>query len=117
MSESDKVKEAILMWIDGLDAINTKLRRDIGANPFKSPPEARKPSPAMPNLQTLNWQTIDAPSNPKGPWEKCVDVQSPEWQKMRDLLRTKNSPMFSDGFIYWLAQNEDFIGRRKKAKT
>jgi hypothetical protein len=106
MSEFEKVKEAILMWIDGLDAINTKLRRDLGADPFKK---------GSAKLQFDVAKIVWTPANDKPDQEYAFPDKNSgnkDYENLQIFLRSAGGRITSEGKFMWLFQDDKTVGRK-----
>lgn len=72
----------------------------------------------MPDLSKLAWVTVQAPNNPKGPWEKTIDASKPEFSEMMKILKSIGKSLFSGGYLYWTGMflDVEYIGRRLQKK-
>jgi hypothetical protein len=101
--ELRKIIDAGLMYT--LETIGAGPREPEKGAPSEQPRESAKAEPAykteMPDMTKLAWVTVQAPNNPKGPWEKTTDAVKPEFMEMMKILKSTNKQLFSGGYLYW----------------
>ena len=122
----DQVRESMLIYCDGQDAVNTQLRRSIGGNPFKNPTLEQKLSKPievkLPNLNNLVWTVVpehdyDWQGEHKHveAYEKSEDKAKPEFVEQLKLIESKGErTMFNGGFIVWLDKKNGNLCRRAR---
>jgi hypothetical protein len=108
----ERTREALLIYCDAIDSATTQLRRNLGAQPFKSASEARplkKEEKKLPSGDELKWEPMQPTA--KGPWEKCSGPSdSIVFQTMVKLLKQKNMRP-GQHHLYWL-NTDGSLGRR-----
>jgi len=105
VSELEKLREAVLLFCDGLDSVVTKLRQDLGA-------EAKTETF---NLRTehINWSDQQGT---KGPYQRSDDFDSRHHKELLKWLASKDGrARRKDGFFYWTFENGSTIGRKLMA--
>lgn len=134
MSENqDQTREALLLFCDGLDAITTKLRRDLHAETvaFKTAdkretedylkshghlnPDLTKPAY---DVTKIVWTGAEGG---KGPFllakeeSQISDENKQNFGILREMLKLGGGSIFGKAEIIWLFKNDDkAIGRKKK---
>jgi len=105
MSESQKIREAVLLFCDGLDSVVTKLRQDLGA-------EAKTETFNL-RPEHINWKDT---TGTKGPYQRSDDVNNHHHKEMLKWLASKGGrARRKDGYFYWTFENGSTIGRKKMA--
>ena len=120
----DQVRESMLLYCDGQDAVNTQLRRSIGGNPFKAqtleqkvkeqPLEVRLPY----DVAKLKWEPRTPTKQPnKGPYELTQDDGSDNFRNLRDAVQGAGEKgMFTKFGQYWVMFEGKAVGRRARKK-
>jgi len=96
-----KLRDSLSMAAEALnDYINTL-----------APKEEKKPTF---DAEKLPWETIPAPDNPKGPWQKTLKSEDPNFIALADWIRDKGKTVkYQGSSMYWIL-NDGAIGRRIK---
>lgn len=127
LTKIDQIQDAMLLYCDGLDAVDTQLRRNIGGNPFKAQTLEQKMQPLevrLPDLSKLSWTIVPAhdyvwegQNKHTDAYEKSLDKEKPEFQGMVKLIESKGGrPMFNGGFMVWFDQKDGSLGRRARKR-
>jgi len=111
---SEQQKDAVLIFMDGLEAIITEYRKNVGAKTQTAPQitvETFDPD-------KIAWQPRQGQ---KGPYELSEDFNNPEYKKMLALMQTAGGNLSKGGKFYWTFQNGSTVGRKdrtpKEVKT
>lgn len=116
----DKIREALLIHCDAIDAATTQLRRNLGGQPFKraEAPKTEKAKAETPKIDAAKiiWQWMEAPGNPKGPYQKATlegagSTAGPEFEALLQAIKTTKFYTL-DGWRYWMFSDQRTIGRR-----
>ena len=123
MTEVEKLREDLEIMLNGFEAAITQFRKSQGMK--VEPQQAHENLPF--NIEVIKWTEIQAPDNPKGPYQKSDDVNSADFKALhKHIIEQKTATGKPAIFIksgastgtYWLFQNGATIGRRlAKKKT
>ncbi len=134
MSENENVKEAILNFCDGLDAIVTKLRRDLHAETvaFKTA-DKREAEDYLKSHEHLNLpKDLTKPAydvmkivwtdaqGPKGPIllakeeAQMSDENKRHFGILKETLKLSGGSIFGRAEMLWLFREERAIGRKRR---
>jgi hypothetical protein len=129
MSEQEDVKEAILNFCDGMDAIVTKLRKDLHAETvaFKTadqhgtyhdhlnpPKDLTKPSYDVMKIVWTDAQGAKGPFLLAREEAQMSDENKQHWGILKEMLKLSGKSIFGKTEILWLFVDEKAIGRKKK---
>jgi len=119
----DQVRESMLLYCDGQDAVNTQLRRNIGGNPFKAQTLEQKVK-EQPlevklsyNVDALKWELRTPKEEGKKSYEIAQDDGSDNFRNLRDAVQGAGEKgMFTRFGSYWVMFEGKAVGRRARKK-
>ncbi len=110
MSENEKIRDAIENMLDGLEAVITKCRQDLGL-PTQQPKGERV------DISKIIWVETDSTTHPGSKYKKATDaanIQSEEYPKLKSLLdRNKGKATIETdqgSMFVWLFPEKDAVG-------
>jgi|Deesub1362A_J573_1020465.scaffolds.fasta_scaffold01215_3 hypothetical protein len=106
MSENDQVIEALLDFANALESACVNLKHYIAKLKGVQPQHEWTWNP-----DKLNWQQVEGQ---KGPFEKCSDTHSLDYQNMVADLKQHGGRLTRDQHFYWLFQDGTAVGRKPR---
>jgi hypothetical protein len=117
----DQVRESMLLYCDGQDAVNTQLRRNIGGNPFKAQTLEQKVKEQSLevklsyNVDALKWELRTPKEEGKKPYEITQDDGSENFKNLvKAVYGAGEKGMFTKFGQYWVMFEGKAVGRRAR---
>jgi hypothetical protein len=106
---SEQQKDATLIFMDGLEAIITEYRKNVGAKTQTAPQKTVESF----DPDKIRWESHEGPN---GWYERTDDVNNPEYKKMLALMQTAGGNLSKAGKFYWTFQNGAMVGRKDRTR-
>jgi hypothetical protein len=130
--KADKIREAILIWCDGIDAVTTQLRKSLDAQGFKQaqmPPAAKPaeiPQPAAKSdptalpydLAKINSEEVTRENKTKyRRATKAANMDNQDYANLWAMLKQAGGSLTTQEQYVWLYTNDETIGWQPAKET